>query len=200
MNRPLRCARYAHDKRPAASGYRSAPVAAMARVLGGDKRHLAKYTQRPGADVTQIADRRGDDIKRTHSGIRTTAGSHRAYLKQEMRIVARFTAATSRPLRWLGTIGRHSQCFQERLTNGLLTPPPSPLRRHPARSLLQLPSSTLGELPRTPQASTQQLLKQAEQSDAEQAAQLRLAAADQSIQQGNRAQARSILQQVQLTH
>ncbi|TFZ19822.1 hypothetical protein AK6_13900 [Stutzerimonas stutzeri] len=60
------------------------------------------------------------------------------------------------------------------------------------------PSSTLGELPRTPQASTQQLLKQAEQSDAEQAAQLRLAAADQSIQQGNRAQARSILQQVQL--
>jgi len=41
-------------------------------------------------------------------------------------------------------------------------------------------------------------LKQAEQSDAEQAAQLRLAAADQSIQQGNRAQARSILQQVQL--
>ncbi len=60
------------------------------------------------------------------------------------------------------------------------------------------PSSTLGELPRTPQASTQQLLKQAEQSDAEQAAQLRLAAADQSIQQGNRAQARSILLQVQL--
>lgn len=60
------------------------------------------------------------------------------------------------------------------------------------------PSSTLGELPRTPQASTQQLLKQAEQSDAEQAAQLRLAAADQSIQQGNRAQARSILQQVRL--
>ena len=51
---------------------------------------------------------------------------------------------------------------------------------------------------RTPHASTQQLLKQAEQSDAEQAAQLRLAAADQSIQQGNRAQARSILQQVQL--
>ena len=42
------------------------------------------------------------------------------------------------------------------------------------------PSSTLGELPRTPQASTQQLLKQAEQSDAEQAAQLRLAAADHS--------------------
>jgi len=41
-------------------------------------------------------------------------------------------------------------------------------------------------------------LKQAEQSDAEQAAQLRLAAADQSIQQGNRAQARSILLQVQL--
>lgn len=60
------------------------------------------------------------------------------------------------------------------------------------------PSSTLGELPRTPQASTQQLLEKADQSDPEQAAQLRLAAADQSIQQGNHAQARSILEKVQL--
>jgi len=56
----------------------------------------------------------------------------------------------------------------------------------------------LGELPRTPQASTQQLLEKADQSDPEQAAQLRLAAADQSIQQGNHAQARSILEKVQL--
>ncbi|WP_213574599.1 MULTISPECIES: penicillin-binding protein activator [Stutzerimonas] len=60
------------------------------------------------------------------------------------------------------------------------------------------PSSTLGELPRTPQASTQQLLEKADQSDPEQAVQLRLAAADQSIQQGNHAQARSILEKVQL--
>ena len=60
------------------------------------------------------------------------------------------------------------------------------------------PSSTLGELPRTPQASTQQLLEKANQSDPEQAAQLRLAAADQSIQQGNHAQARSILEKIQL--
>ncbi|AHY41831.1 penicillin-binding protein activator [Stutzerimonas decontaminans] len=60
------------------------------------------------------------------------------------------------------------------------------------------PSSTLGELPRTPQASTQQLLQKAEQSDPEQAAQLRLAAADQSFQQDNNAQARSILEQVQV--
>ncbi|WP_313450868.1 penicillin-binding protein activator [Stutzerimonas kunmingensis] len=60
------------------------------------------------------------------------------------------------------------------------------------------PSSTLGELPRTPQASTQQLLEKADQSDPEQAVQLRLAAADQSVQQGNHTQARSILEKVQL--
>ena len=60
------------------------------------------------------------------------------------------------------------------------------------------PSSTLGELPRTPQASTQQLLEKADQSGPEQAVQLRLAAADQSIQQGNHAQARSILEKIQL--
>ena len=58
------------------------------------------------------------------------------------------------------------------------------------------PSSTLGELPRTPQATTQQLLEKASQSDPEQAAQLRLAAADQSMQQGNTAQAQNILRQV----
>jgi len=56
----------------------------------------------------------------------------------------------------------------------------------------------LGELPRTPQASTQQLLEKADQSDPEQAVQLRLAAADQSVQQGNHTQARSILEKVQL--
>ncbi|WP_376779336.1 penicillin-binding protein activator [Pseudomonas lopnurensis] len=60
------------------------------------------------------------------------------------------------------------------------------------------PSSTLGELPRTPQATTQQLLQQADSSDPEQAAQLRLAAADQSMRQSNPAQARSILEQIQL--
>jgi outer membrane PBP1 activator LpoA protein len=60
------------------------------------------------------------------------------------------------------------------------------------------PSSTLGELPRTPQASTQQLLKEADASDPAEAALLRLSAADQSIQQGNRAQARQILEQITL--
>ena len=60
------------------------------------------------------------------------------------------------------------------------------------------PSSTLGELPRTPQGSTQQLLQQADGSNPEQAAQLRLAAADQSLRQGNPAQARSILEQIPL--
>ena len=60
------------------------------------------------------------------------------------------------------------------------------------------PSSTLGELPRTPQASTQQLLKEAEASDPAKAASLRLSAADQSMQQGNQAQAREILSQIDL--
>lgn len=58
------------------------------------------------------------------------------------------------------------------------------------------PSSTLGELPRTPQASTQQLLKEAEASEPGKAALLRLSAADQSMQQGDQAQARQILEQV----
>jgi len=61
------------------------------------------------------------------------------------------------------------------------------------------PSSTLGELPRTPQASTQQLLKEADASDPAKAASLRLSAADQSLQQGNQAQARQILEQVDIT-
>ncbi len=60
------------------------------------------------------------------------------------------------------------------------------------------PSSTLGELPRTPQASAQQLLKEAQDSDPAKAALLRLSAADQSIRQGNPAQARQILEQVRL--
>lgn len=60
------------------------------------------------------------------------------------------------------------------------------------------PSSTLGELPRTPQASTQQLLKEAQDSDPTQAALLRLSAADQSIQQGNPAQAKQILDQIDI--
>lgn len=58
------------------------------------------------------------------------------------------------------------------------------------------PSSTLGELPRTPQASTQQMLEEADASDPAKAALLRLSAADQSMRQGNQAQARQILEQV----
>lgn len=57
---------------------------------------------------------------------------------------------------------------------------------------------TLGELPRTPQASTQQLLKDAESSEPKQAALLRLAAAEQSFQRGDLEQARSIIEQVEL--
>ncbi|AHL76685.1 hypothetical protein CH92_16935 [Stutzerimonas stutzeri] len=58
------------------------------------------------------------------------------------------------------------------------------------------PSSTLGELPRTPQASTQQMLEEADTSDPAKAALLRLSAADQSMRQGNQAHARQILEQV----
>lgn len=58
------------------------------------------------------------------------------------------------------------------------------------------PSSTLGELPRTPQASTQQMLEEADASDPAKAALLRLSAADQSMRQDNQAQARQILEQV----
>lgn len=60
------------------------------------------------------------------------------------------------------------------------------------------PSSTLGELPRTPQASIEQLLLQADESKPEQAALLRLAAADLAYQQKNISRADSILEQVQL--
>jgi len=60
------------------------------------------------------------------------------------------------------------------------------------------PSSTLGELPRTPQASIEQLLQQAAESPAEQAAALRLSAADLAYKQKDPARASSILEQVQL--
>ncbi|MDA7085252.1 penicillin-binding protein activator [Pseudomonas sp. SA3-5] len=60
------------------------------------------------------------------------------------------------------------------------------------------PSSSLGELPRTPQASIEQLLLQATESEAEPAALLRLAAADLAYQQNNIARADSILEQVPL--
>src|SRR5690606_3130994 len=56
------------------------------------------------------------------------------------------------------------------------------------------PESTLGELPRTPQASAQQLLQEADASDPAKAALLRLSAADQSIRQGNLDQARAIME------
>ncbi|WP_300650839.1 penicillin-binding protein activator [Pseudomonas sp.] len=60
------------------------------------------------------------------------------------------------------------------------------------------PSSSLGELPRTPQASIEQLLLQATESEPEQATLLRLAAADLAYQQKNIARAESILEQVPL--
>ncbi|MBV4550421.1 penicillin-binding protein activator [Pseudomonas sp. SWRI102] len=59
------------------------------------------------------------------------------------------------------------------------------------------PSSSLGELPRTPDASIEQLLEQAAQSKTpEQAALLRLSAADLAYRQGNAGQSAQILQQV----
>lgn len=60
------------------------------------------------------------------------------------------------------------------------------------------PSSNLGELPRTPQASIEQLLQQAGDSQSEQAELLRLAAADLAYRQNAPGRAISILEQVQL--
>jgi outer membrane PBP1 activator LpoA protein len=60
------------------------------------------------------------------------------------------------------------------------------------------PSSTLGELPRTPQASIEQLLQQAAESPAEQAASLRLSAADMAYKEKDFARTGSILDQVSL--
>ncbi|MGN8346513.1 penicillin-binding protein activator [Pseudomonas sp. SMV71] len=59
------------------------------------------------------------------------------------------------------------------------------------------PSSSLGELPRTPDASIEQLLEEAAQSKTpEKAALLRLSAADLAYRQGNAGQSAQILQQV----
>ena len=60
------------------------------------------------------------------------------------------------------------------------------------------PSSTLGELPRTPDASIEQLLEQASTAKPEQAALLRLSAADQASRQGDSARAGQILGTVPL--
>ena len=61
------------------------------------------------------------------------------------------------------------------------------------------PSSSLGELPRTPDASLEQLLQQASESqDPEQAALLRLSAADLAMRQQNNERATQILAQVAL--
>jgi len=61
------------------------------------------------------------------------------------------------------------------------------------------PSSSLGELPRTPDASIEQLLEQAANSKTpEKAALLRLSAADQAYRQKDNARASRILEQVQI--
>lgn len=60
------------------------------------------------------------------------------------------------------------------------------------------PSSNLGELPRTPQGSIEELLQQASASPQEQASGLLLAAADLAHQQNDDGQAARILQQVPL--
>lgn len=60
------------------------------------------------------------------------------------------------------------------------------------------PSNNLGQLPRTPQASIEQMLQQAAESKPEQAALLRLSAADQSYQQNDVARATRILEQINI--
>ena len=63
------------------------------------------------------------------------------------------------------------------------------------------PSSSLGELPRTPDASIEQLLEQATTSKTpEQAALLRLSAADLAYKQKDNARAARILEPVSYTH
>ncbi|MBB4818778.1 outer membrane PBP1 activator LpoA protein [Pseudomonas alcaligenes] len=60
------------------------------------------------------------------------------------------------------------------------------------------PTSSLGELPRTPQASIEQMLQQANDSKPEQAASLRLSAADLAYKQQDIGRSARILEQVQL--
>lgn len=61
------------------------------------------------------------------------------------------------------------------------------------------PSSNLGELPRTPDATVEQLLERAAASKSpEEAAALRLSAADQTARQGDSVRAAQILQQVRM--
>ncbi|UVE18596.1 penicillin-binding protein activator [Pseudomonas sp. LS44] len=62
------------------------------------------------------------------------------------------------------------------------------------------PSSTLGELPRTPQASIEQLLQQADSSEPAEAAALRLSAADLALGQHDLGRATRILEQVPLAN
>ncbi|OVZ36802.1 hypothetical protein CDO41_30675, partial [Pseudomonas aeruginosa] len=59
-------------------------------------------------------------------------------------------------------------------------------------------NSGLGELPRTPNASIEQLLQQASQSKPEEAALLRLSAADLAYQQKDLARSTAILGQIPL--
>ncbi|MBN7823525.1 penicillin-binding protein activator, partial [Bowmanella yangjiangensis] len=60
------------------------------------------------------------------------------------------------------------------------------------------PNNGLGELPRTPKASIEQMLQQAAESKPEQAALLRLSAADQAYRQNDVAGSARILEQVDL--
>ena len=60
------------------------------------------------------------------------------------------------------------------------------------------PKPPAGDLPKTPQASVDQLLLKAAQSSPKEAAQLRLAAADKSYALGNPLRAAHIIQQVPL--
>ena len=60
------------------------------------------------------------------------------------------------------------------------------------------PTATLGELPRTPQASIEELLQQASTSQPLEAANLRLAAADKAYKSNDNGQAARILEQVKI--
>ena len=148
----------------------------MTRVLGGDQRHLRR-TQRPRADVIEIADGRAT----TYSGSTGTTASRIQRLPKRA-LIARTTGCATRR-QGLGTIRLFLTSTMESPGDRLPAPTFRLSARRPVCRLRRLASSSLGELPRTPQASIDQLLQQASQSAPEQAALLRLSAADQAWRQ-----------------
>src|SRR5690606_21631161 len=162
-------------------------------ILGGNQRHLAQNTQRTGTDIVEVADGRGYYIQ--HPGGRRVG--HESPPAWKNAQCTRFANSTSRTRQALRTI---QGPFCQRIGN---RPMISRLRLLTVLCLLGLlaacsggPRSPAGDLPKTPQASVDQLLLKASQSSPREAALLRLAAADKSYALGNPLRAAHIIQQV----